>query len=113
MLICGVAATAPSVGHGTVRHGGCMQSCMRAVELHAVPPTCDEAAAASRLPAGHPEAFIEAFANVYLSAAAAIRSGRDDGEAFGYPGVSEGHRGMRFISAVVSSSEAGGAWVSP
>ena len=46
MLICGVAATAPSVGHGTVRHGGCMQSCMRAVELHAVPPTCDEAAAA-------------------------------------------------------------------
>jgi predicted dehydrogenase len=77
------------------------------------PGLCDEAVAASRLPAGHPEAFIEAFANVYLGAVQAMRSGRDDGEAFGYPDVAEGHRGMRFINAVVDSSSAGGVWVSP
>ena len=77
------------------------------------PGLCDEAVAASRLPAGHPEAFIEAFANVYLGAVQAMRSGRDDGEAFGYPDVAEGHRGMRFINAVVDSSNAGGVWVSP
>ena len=77
------------------------------------PGLCDEAVAASRLPAGHPEAFIEAFANVYLGATQAMRSGRDDGETFGYPDVAEGHRGMRFINAVVDSSNAGGVWVSP
>ena len=74
---------------------------------------CDEAVAASRLPAGHPEAFIEAFANVYLSAAAAMRAGQDDGQMYGYPDVAEGQRGMQFIEAVVASSKAGGTWVAP
>ena len=77
------------------------------------PGLCEDALGASRLPAGHPEAFIEAFANVYLSVAAAIRAGRDDGQAFGYPDVDQGHRGMQFIEAVVASSQAGGIWVSP
>jgi predicted dehydrogenase len=35
---------------------------------------CEEAKGASRLPPGHPEAFIEAFANVYMSVAATIRA---------------------------------------
>jgi predicted dehydrogenase len=77
------------------------------------PGLCEDALAASRLPAGHPEAFIEAFANVYLSMADAIRAGHDDGQAFGYPDVDQGHRGMQFIEAVVASSQAGGIWVSP
>ena len=69
---------------------------------------CDDAMQACRLPAGHPEAFIEAFANVYLAAVGAIR----DGAGCDYPDVHQGRRGMQFISAVVRSSEAGGQWVS-
>ena len=67
------------------------------------------AADATRLPGGHPEAFIEAFANVYRSAAAAIRAGRDDGAFFDYPNVSDGARGVRFINAVIGGS--GQGWI--
>lgn len=74
---------------------------------------CEEAVNGTRLPAGHPEAFIEAFANVYLGAARAMREGRDDGAAYCYPDVQEGLRGMRFIDAVVRSSQADCAWHSP
>lgn len=77
------------------------------------PGLCEEAQAACRLPAGHPEAFIEAFANVYMSAARAIRTGSDDGPGCDYPDVHQGRRGMHFISAVVRSSESGGTWTSP
>ena len=77
------------------------------------PGLCDEAQAACRLPAGHPEAFIEAFANVYLAAIRAMREGRDDGAGCDYPDVQQGRRGMHFISAVVRSSDAGGQWVNP
>jgi len=65
------------------------------------------AAEATRLPGGHPEAFIEAFANIYRGAAAAMHAGRDDGEAFGYPDVQDGARGVHFINAVVQSSGQG------
>jgi len=63
---------------------------------------------AGRLPPGHPEGFIEAFANVYLGVAAAIRA-RARGEAADpleadYPGIEAGARGVRFIEAVVASS---------
>ena len=67
------------------------------------------AADATRLPGGHPEAFIEAFANVYRAAAAAIRAGRDDGAFFDYPNVSDGARGVRFINAVIGGS--GQGWI--
>jgi predicted dehydrogenase len=67
------------------------------------------AADATRLPGGHPEAFIEAFANVYRAAAAAIRAGRDDGEFFDYPNVTDGARGVRFINAVIAGS--GQGWI--
>ena len=76
------------------------------------PGLCDASMQACRLPAGHPEAFIEAFANVYLAAARAIRTGTDDGAGCDYPDVHQGRRGMQFISAVVRSSQAGGQWVS-
>jgi predicted dehydrogenase len=67
----------------------------------------DAAAAASRLPGGHPEAFIEAFANVYRGAAAAMHAGQDDGEQFGYQSVVQGARGVRFIHAVIGASGQG------
>ncbi len=77
----------------------------------------DAARMATRLPVGHPEAFIEAFANVYRGAAAAMRSGggggrSGDGAALDFPGVRDGARGVRFIHAVVESSREGQTWVS-
>jgi predicted dehydrogenase len=72
------------------------------------------AAAASRLPAGHVEGYLEAFANLYRDFARALRA-RRDGSAVAdlnldYPGIESGVRGMRFINAVVESSNAGGVW---
>jgi predicted dehydrogenase len=72
-------------------------------------------AAACRLPAGHPEAFFEAFANVYRSAYDAIVQ-RANGEAFEttdtvYPNVCDGVEGMYFIQQCVASSSENGAWL--
>jgi predicted dehydrogenase len=71
----------------------------------------DESKAATRLPAGHPEGFLEAFANVYRLAVADIRR-VEAGEApvGGYPTVYDGLRGMQFIAKVVESSQKGGTW---
>jgi len=70
---------------------------------------------ASRLPFGHPEAFLEAFANNYLNFVDTIRAqaeGREpDALEADFPGIPEGVRGMRFIQAAVSSSEQGAQWV--
>ena len=68
---------------------------------------CEAASATNRLPGGHPEAFIEAFANIYRSAAAAIHAGRDDGSAFDYPTVEDGARGVKFIGAVITGGGQG------
>jgi predicted dehydrogenase len=68
---------------------------------------CDAAKSASRLPPGHPEAFFEAFANVYRNAIADIRSGRRDGD---YPKVEDGARGVRFIERTVASSKSDAKW---
>jgi predicted dehydrogenase len=59
----------------------------------------------SRLPSGHPEAFIEAFANVYGNVAAAIR-----GEEADYPTVHDGARGVHFIEKTVESSRSDSKW---
>ncbi|ABM58997.1 Gfo/Idh/MocA family protein [Verminephrobacter eiseniae] len=69
---------------------------------------------AGRLPAGHPEAFIEAFANVYLGVAADIRA-RASGQtadplAADYPQVADGARGVRFIEKVVESAASERKW---
>lgn len=71
----------------------------------------ESARAASRLPAGHPEGYIEAFANVYRSFMADVRR-RARGEALqrDYPGVQAGLRGLRFVEQAVASSKAGAAW---
>jgi predicted dehydrogenase len=76
-----------------------------------MPYMSDEAKAATRLPAGHPEGFLEAFANVYRLAVADIRRA-ESGESLvgGYPTVYDGLRGMQFIEKVVESSQKGGVW---
>ena len=64
----------------------------------------------TRLPFGHPEAFIEAFANVYLEAVAAIRANIEGKKgAFDYPTVDDGVEGMAFIETCVKSA-ASGKW---
>ena len=72
------------------------------------------AARASSLPAGHPEAFHEAFANVYRNVADTIRAklerSRPDPLALDYPTVDDGLRGMLFIAAVLESAGANRRW---
>ncbi|WP_435169869.1 Gfo/Idh/MocA family protein [Falsirhodobacter sp. 1013] len=68
----------------------------------------DAARHVSRVPAGHPEGYIEAFANIYAEAARAIR-----GEASTCPGIADGLGGMAFIDACLRSSQQNGAWVAP
>ncbi len=67
----------------------------------------------SRLPAGHPEGFIEAFANIYREAARAIRAevnGEPVPRDCDFPTIHDGVRGMAFIEAAVTSAKAGGIW---
>jgi predicted dehydrogenase len=65
-----------------------------------------EALGATRLPAGHPEGYLEAFANLYKDfATALLEGGQPD-----VPTVEDGVRGMAFIEACVESSRAGGKW---
>lgn len=72
------------------------------------------AQANSRTPFAHPEGFIEAFANVYLAAAAAIADKIDGNPApeggYDYPTVDDGVSGMAFIKACVESSQNNAAW---
>ncbi|MBC7732538.1 MAG: Gfo/Idh/MocA family oxidoreductase [Bacteriovorax sp.] len=75
----------------------------------------DAAKRACRLPAGHPEAFIEAFANLYVGVAADIRS-RLDGAGpasvaeADYPRIEAGVRGVRFIEKTVASAASAQKW---
>ncbi|UUP18588.1 Gfo/Idh/MocA family protein [Nitratireductor thuwali] len=72
----------------------------------------DAAARVTRIPGGHPEGYLEAFATLYTEAAAMIRA-RRDGSALPdlpLPTVHDGVDGMRFIAACVASSRADSAW---
>mgnify|MGYP001281167657 CR=1 FL=1 len=71
-------------------------------------PSRGGAASDSRLPPGHPEGFVEAFANVYAGAAGAIRAQSTQGR---FPGIEDGVRGVRFVTRVVESSRGGARWV--
>lgn len=76
---------------------------------------CEEAKKASRLPPGHPEGFIEAFANVYMSVAATIRARQEQVEPGGlprcFPTVYDGARGVHFIEKTVESSQSDRKWL--
>ena len=71
------------------------------------------AQANSRTPFGHQEAFIEAFANIYLAAATAIAdevSGRKLKQSYDFPTVEDGVIGMAFIETVVKSAKSKSKW---
>jgi predicted dehydrogenase len=72
------------------------------------------AAHATRIPGGHPEGYLEAFAQLYKDLAeqiAAKQAGRaPDPASLLVPGIAEGMRGMRFIAAAVASSQNGAGW---
>lgn len=68
----------------------------------------------SRTPGGHPEGYLEAFANLYRNFALCV-SAKNEGikaapEAYDYPSVDEGIRGMAFINNVVKSSLSNDKW---
>ena len=69
----------------------------------------------SRVPAGHPEGYLEAFANLYRNFATALRAvleGKDPApEALDFPSAEEGVRGMRFIETIVSTNDTEEKWV--
>jgi predicted dehydrogenase len=78
--------------------------------LHAGGPALHPTAQrATRLPAGHPEGFIEAFATLYAGFADAV-AGRDAGVDSVLPGIGDGLRSMRFIDLAVRSNDAR-AWL--
>jgi predicted dehydrogenase len=73
---------------------------------------CKEAQAAGRLPCGHPDGFIEAFANVYREGYKAIEAeveGNPVPEA-DFPNVNDGVMGLAFIETVLESSRSSGKW---
>ena len=78
------------------------------------PETGAAAARVTRLPAGHPEGYPEAFATIYADAAElilALREGRaPDPAAATVPGIADGVAAMAFVAATVESSAAGGVW---
>ncbi len=81
------------------------------------PGLSEAARRACRLPPGHPEGFIEAFANLYLGVAADLRLRASQGRAAtreeaDYPRIEDGARGVRFIEKTVASSASDVKWTS-
>lgn len=90
------------------RQPGQPQQIMRTAQ----PYMSADAVAATRLPAGHPEGFYEAFANIYKMAIEDIRRVESGEKAVGgYPTVYDGLRGMKFIYKAVESAQKGAVWV--
>jgi predicted dehydrogenase len=68
----------------------------------------------TRTPAGHPEGYLEAFANLYRNFALTIKAGKEgkqpEKEWLDYPGIDEGIRGMAFIENVIASGKSEKKW---
>lgn len=74
----------------------------------------DIAARMSRIPPGHPEGYLEGFANIYSEAAEAIlacRNGSQPGPEVVFPTVHDGLKGVQFVDACVRSSARNSAWI--
>ena len=75
--------------------------------------TGEAAARLTRIPSGHPEGYLEGFANIYAEAARAIIARRDGtalDPATTFPGLKEGLEGVAFVDACVRSSKRNAAW---
>jgi predicted dehydrogenase len=78
--------------------------------------TADVANRLTRIPAGHPEGYLEGFANIYSEVAAVLQALIEDhevDEAVNFPTIKDGIQGVEFIEAAVASSRAGSTWVKP
>ncbi len=79
------------------------------------PGVGEAATGATRLPAGHPEGFLEAFALLYRNFADTLQARRTGKkpteENLDFPTIADGVRGMAFIETVVASAEAGATWL--
>lgn len=78
------------------------------------PGSGPEAGRVTRIPSGHPEGYLEGFANIYAEAARAIIARRDGSTldpAVTFPGLKEGLEGVAFVDACVRSSARNAAWV--
>lgn len=74
----------------------------------------DQSKKFARTPPGHPEGYLEAFANIYQEAFRAIRaevSGKAQPKDLDFPTIADGVYGMAFIETVVKSSQLGAKWV--
>jgi predicted dehydrogenase len=80
-----------------------------------VGPLYPESLAHTRIPAGHPEGYLEAFANIYRNFAYCIRARiegiKPDPVYMDFPTVQDGVRGMRFIEKVITSGKSKSKWV--
>ena len=71
------------------------------------------AARVTRVPPGHPEGYLEGFANIYSEIALAIkaaRTGKKAPKGVYFPTIDDGVKGLAFIEAAVKSSRANGKW---
>jgi predicted dehydrogenase len=93
------------------RHGHPRETLSRGRSEYLAP----SATAVTRTPWGHPEGYLEAFANIYAGAIEAIRRHVDGNPMpppeYDFPTVHDGVRGVRFIYAAVESAGKDGAWV--
>jgi len=74
------------------------------------------AARVTRTPGGHPEGYLECFANIYSEVALAIKAAREGKKPpaeCDFPTIVDGVKGVAFVEAAVKSSKANGAWVRP
>lgn len=80
-----------------------------------VGPLYPEAQAHTRIPAGHPEGYLEAFANIYRNFARCIQArleGKEPDPLYAdYPTVQDGVRGMQFIERTIKSGKSNQKWV--
>ncbi|MDO8367969.1 MAG: Gfo/Idh/MocA family oxidoreductase [Saprospiraceae bacterium] len=88
---------------------------MQVFRTGGVGPIYPEAQAAARIPAGHPEGYLEAFANIYRNFAHCVRAqeaGRQPEPIHAdFPTIQDGVRGMRFIEKVIASGKSKSKWV--
>jgi predicted dehydrogenase len=93
------------------RHGRPRETLTRGRSEYLAPA----AMAATRIPWGHPEGYLEGFANIYIGAIHAIRRHIDGNPMsraeYEFPSVHDGVRGMRFIYKAIESADSGAVWV--
>jgi predicted dehydrogenase len=79
------------------------------------PYLSDDAKAFVRTPAGHPEGYLEAFANIYRAFTRAMRDYKPgkkiNPEKYDFPGVDHGVHGMNFVQTVVKAAHSNKKWV--